>query len=116
MTATRMPLVIIVKPEGLWDRQQSRDHFAGLRKELVRQRATHGRARVLVDLASMPVQQQDTISSMRIDLAASYLPGDKVALVTTSALLGMQVRRVDLPAQTRLFDDDAEAMVWLQEA
>lgn len=107
--------VIVDRPKGLWDRAASAEHFAKLGGELSKQRQLHGRVCLLVDLSENIVQSQDAFAYVQSDLGAVLRSSDKVAFAGGGALLRLQKKRLALPADTKVFEKEAEARSWLQQ-
>ena len=105
--------IIIVEGRGLWSPEAADDHFEAM-AALIRQARTkpHG-VRVLIDLRAAAVQTTDTSRSIQDQSELLYEPQDWVAIVLSSSLLAMQMRRVSGAATYRHFNDPCEARSWL---
>ena len=69
---------------------------------------------MLVDLTSAGAQSKESTSRIYERAKTFHRDGDRVAFILSSALLGMQLRRVEGPAQYRYFEKEAEALSWLR--
>lgn len=67
---------------------------------------------IFIDARQMVAQSQDVVDSFRRTLAGSALQPRRSAMVLSSTLGVMQVRRIAMPGQ-RLFTDVSEAKAWL---
>lgn len=68
--------------------------------------------RVRVDLRDYGVQSQDTVNAYLAKFADPRFQAGRLAIVVGSALLKLQMRRMDLPGQ-QLFGDPGQALAWL---
>lgn len=107
--------VIVDRPEGLWNRPASAEHFSTLGRKISRQRQIHGRCRLLVDLSDNLVQPQEAFAYVESDFVAILQPADKVAFAGGGALLRLQKKRLTLPAEVKVFEELAEARAWLEQ-
>lgn len=110
---TEVPRVLTLKRAGFWQPDETDAHFLELERRVAAQRLRHGRARVLIDLTEAMVQAQPNVSSISDGARRSYRTGDKVALVVASALLGLQVKRIESAADIQVFGAVDEALRWL---
>lgn len=108
--------IIVDRPKGLWNRAASAEHFSGLARQLSLQRQAHGQGRLLIDLSENLVQPQDAFAYVQSDFVAALKPLDKVAFSGGGALLRMQKKRLVLPADMKVFEKEADARSWLEEA
>lgn len=69
---------------------------------------------MLVDLGSALVQGSTVSSSIQQQAESLYKERDKVAIIVSSHLLAMQMRRVSGRASYRQFANRAEALDWLK--
>lgn len=107
--------IIVDRPQGLWTRHTSRDHFVELGQRLAHGRRVHGRGRVLVDLSDASVQPQDAFAYVQSDLGEILAPEDKIAFAGGGALLRLQKKRLTLPAQVKVFETVEDAQSWLED-
>ncbi|MDB5686111.1 MAG: hypothetical protein JWR77_700 [Rhizorhabdus sp.] len=105
---------IVVMGRGFWTPAATTEHFRLLEDVVARVRAQRGTVRVLVDLRTAPVQSTETSEIIQQATQRIYKPTDRLAIVRTSRLLDLQLKRaVDSnPIQTFATIDEAEA--WLQ--
>lgn len=84
-------------------------------REEARRRA--GRLRMLVNAGSAAVQSTEMAARVQSDWAdAIRSPSDKIAIVPSSALHAMQIRRTISSDQVRVFTSITEAQQWLLSA
>ena len=68
--------------------------------------------RVFVDARALSPQSLEAVEAFGSTVAQSHLQPGRSALVLSSTLVKLQIRRVAMPGQ-RLFDDEQEARAWL---
>ena len=107
--------ILILERTGFWSPGDADQHFSALAAQLSRQRRRHGRARVLVDLNAVSVQAKEVTKNIQQGAAQAYKAGDRVALVTKSALVRLQLQRITGPAETMAFETMDAALRWLNE-
>lgn len=98
---------------GFWSPASITAHFNLLEQRLKAVRARHGMVRALIDLRNAPVQSPETASIIQQATTRIYRPEDRIAIVRSSLLLDLQMKRsVDAsPLQTFTTIDEAKA--WL---
>jgi hypothetical protein len=74
--------------------QEATDHFDELSAALTSMRLSGRRVRVLVDLRECPPQSAEVAGVIVQRTACMYLPSDRVAILVTSSILRLQLRRV----------------------
>ena len=107
--------IVVVEGGGLWTKEAVDEHFDGMQRSFASARARNERVRVLVDLSTADVQVGAVSLRVKERAGRLYQPGDKVALVTQSSLLSMQMRRVSGRARYRQFTDRDAALQWLDQ-
>jgi hypothetical protein len=98
---------------GFWEPGDAVTYFDHLARFIDAARYRHGFARVLVDRRENPVQSAKVAEQMRSANVRLYRPEDRLAIVTGSRLVQMQMRRLISHAGSRAFLTLAEAEVWL---
>ena len=68
--------------------------------------------RVFVDARSLSAQSLEAVAAFGSMVAPSDLQPGRSALVLTSALVKLQIKRIAMPGQ-RLFSDEQKARAWL---
>ena len=99
---------------GFWDEEAVRLYLAALRGRAASTNSASPITRALLDMSTCSVQSQavmDHFSQIVEDYAAQIR--EYGILLPRSALLKLQMKRVMLPASTRFFEDEGEAMHWL---
>lgn len=104
---------ILVTGVGLWTPAQFEAHFRRLDRDLRAMRARFGLARVLVDLSESVVQTAETAAVMKHWTRRIYRSSDEVAVISSSALLSMQIRHEDCAYRREMFRDWNAAVAWL---
>ena len=105
--------MILVEGSGMWSAKCAASHFQELRILVDAARRQRGAARVLIDLGGALVQASTTSNFIERQAESLYQENDWVALVISSRLLAMQMRRVGGRATYRHFDRSSDAMAWL---
>lgn len=108
--------IVSVVASGFWSPADLEGHFGELTKAVDAARARFGIARVLVDLRGSSVQSREIFDRLRDATSAIYDANDRIAIVAESALLTLQMRRLDAKAGRGAFADLAEARGWLLSA
>lgn len=70
---------------------------------------------LLIETPEGPAQGQDTLEAFRRLILASPLKARRIAIVSSSALLRMQVRRVLASDRVQVFEATTGADAWLDE-
>lgn len=104
---------ILVMGSGLWPVEHVERHFRDLERELRAMRVRAGFARVLVDLAEAQVQTTEAAAMLNHWTGRIYRMRDEVAVVCTSTLLAMQLRRETKAYHRAIFPDRKAALAWL---
>ena len=106
--------VCIVRSEHFWSEDEIQHHFDGVEKVLSRMRARSGIGRMLVDLTGAGAQSKEANNRIYDRAKTLHQKGDRVAFITSSALLVRQLRRVEGLAEYGYFGNDAAALKWLR--
>jgi len=77
-------------------------------------RQRFGHALVLADLRDAPIRSQLAAERLRQHNLKLYHPGERVALLVSSSLLKMQLRRNLVPEYQEIFMSERAAILWLQ--
>lgn len=104
-----------IELRGFWTRADAVAYRAARDEAMLRLRASGvdlENLLILVDARQMSTQSQDVIDTFQRLLAGSELQPRRSAMVLSSTLGVMQVRRIGMPGQ-RLFTDVVEARAWL---
>lgn len=108
--------IVGVVASGFWSPADLEGHLGDLKAAVDAARARHGIARVLVDLRVSSVQSREIFDRLREATSAIYGADDRIAIVAESALLTLQMRRLDAKAGRAAFADVGEARAWLLSA
>ena len=115
-TTTDEQGIVSVIASGFWSPADLEGHFGDLKAAVDAARARHGVARVMVDLRASSVQSREIFDRLREATSAIYGAEDRIAIVAESALLTLQMRRLDAKAGRAAFADVGEARAWLLSA
>lgn len=85
---------IEVRLDGFVSIDEVRAHFSHLTALLEEQRRCLGRARVIMDTSSAQTQSAEVAQLMRSGTGRIYADDDRVAVIATSSLLKVQIKRV----------------------
>ena len=105
--------IILVEGRGMWSDECAASHFAELSVLIDATRRQRGAVKVLIDLGAALVQASSTSTYIEKQAQSLYREHDRVAIVVSSRLLAMQMRRVGGRASYRHFDSRSDAHVWL---
>ncbi len=103
---------------GHWDVPEVFRYKAALDQALQQMRAEgcpSGSISALVDTREAGVQSQDVVAAWQEALGSSDLAPCRLATIVSSALLKRQVGRIAI-ANQRVFDNEVDAMAWLQSS
>ena len=106
--------IVFVVAHGQWTRDEVNEHFDNLAAVVRLHRGLFGRARVLIDLREASVQARDVAQEVNLRTTTTYQSGDMVAVVTRTALLRLQMRRVQGAATYAVFDNREAGLEWLE--
>ena len=104
---------IRVRGTGLWTAEQASVHFVKLRQAVEGLRAIRQPVLVLVDLSRAAVQPSDVAEAVSHGTARMYRDADFVALIASSVLLGMQMKRAAKVSNFAVFTEMDPALEWL---
>lgn len=108
--------IVKVVGHGFWARDAIIEHFADLEKLVARVRARNGFVRAMIDLRAAPVQSTEISDIIRDATRRIYVENDRIAIVRTSRLLDLQLRRAVEVSPLRTFATVEEAVAWLDSA
>ena len=107
--------IIRVITQKFLSRESYEAHFAAMDNIMKATRRRQEHIRVLVDLRRAPVLAADTAAYVGSALKRLYQPQDQVAAVVDSRLLQMQLRRLIMHPNYRVFDTMTAAISWLSD-
>ncbi|MDO7841319.1 hypothetical protein [Sphingomonas immobilis] len=105
--------ITVVTGIGSWTPAYVDAHFAELRRQIEAQRLLGIAVQVVVDLRDADIQPQGTSERIAANAASSYREGDRVALVVSSSLAKMHMRRCAARRDFELFLSYNAALTWL---
>jgi hypothetical protein len=100
---------------GLWTPEQTLIHFLELHRAILGLRAVRRKVLVVVDLRAAAVQTAETAAAVRDGTARIYRDADYVAIVCSSALVAMQMKRAAQVPNLATFAELGEALDWMNE-
>lgn len=103
---------------GHWEVAEVSRYKAALGETVQRMRAegcSPGSICALVDTREGGVQSQDVVTAWQEELGSSAFAPSRLATIVSSALLKRQVGRIAI-ANQRVFDNEDDAMAWLQSS
>jgi hypothetical protein len=107
--------IIEITCSGFFDDEATRDNFLRLKEVIARWRRLGRDIRVLFDATKMVAQSAEMIGIARQEINAIYRDEDKVAIMASSALVKMQMDRLDPgSASKQFFVSKRDAILWLQ--
>lgn len=115
-TTTDKDGIVYVVASGFWSPADLEGHFGALKAAVEVAQGRFGIARVLVDLRASSVQSQEVFDRLRDATSTIYGADDRIAIVAESALLTLQMRRLDAKAGRGVFANIDEARAWLLAA
>jgi hypothetical protein len=107
--------VIRTDVRGFWQTADAAAYFDHLARFINAARRRFGAAKVLVNRRENSVQSAEVAELMRAANARLYRPTDRLAIVTGSSLLLMQMRRLFSHPGSRAFLSLEEAEAWLTD-
>lgn len=110
------PGIIVIRAWGFWSLDHAGAYLDTLRKTIARHRAARRPLSILLDLSQSPVQSADVAAAIRTANQNLYQAGDRRAIVVSSNLLRMQLKRSYAQEETEVFSDEAAALRWLQRS
>jgi hypothetical protein len=105
--------VILVYGAGFWTLESLNSHFDALRLVVDRRRASGDKIKVLVDLREASVQNSDVTAAISLRTSEIYAVEDRVAIVVSSSLAKLQMRRSVHRVQHEFFISQQAAKTWL---
>ncbi len=102
-----------ITPAGTWTIADV-DRFHALQKRINdAARARYGALKIVMDLRGAQVVTAEVSAQMQAGSYKIYGPHDQIAVITSSALLRMQLQRAFTIGIVRIFTSQAEAEAWL---
>lgn len=107
--------LIIIELEGFWTESDFEKFIVDQHEALSKLECRIGKHRLLCDLSKLNVVAQDVAARISTDLN-SQGPRDAewIAIVVSSALLKLQMQRLLMRSNAKIFDDVASAKEWLR--
>lgn len=105
--------LVQVAGRGFWTLEMIDQHFDRLRAIIAGRRPKWQAVKVLVNIQEALVQPAEIIERIGIRTAQIYEPEDRVAIVVTSNLARMQMRRGVVRLQHEFFLKEYQAIAWL---
>jgi hypothetical protein len=106
--------IIRVAGYGFWTIEILDRHFDRLRSAIAGRRSQWRAIRVLVNLQKAEIQPAEVIERIDARTRQIYDPGDRVAIVVTSSLAKLQMRRGITRLQHDFFISEHAAVTWLR--
>ena len=103
-----------VKLYGFFDIETANDYFAKLEAFLKKVRSATGQAAILIDSTESGVQGRHVMERLQEGNLRVLMEGDRVAMVVSSTLLKMQIDRLPINSERRVFLSLDEAAAWLR--
>jgi hypothetical protein len=97
---------------GYWDVDDTVAYIEAMKSLVLKCRAFHGGARLLVDRSASQVQSLK-VSEMLRDLNEFLGPNDRLAMIVNSTLTKMQLDRITVHGNTTALTSHAAALAWL---
>ena len=105
--------LIYVNLSGFWTREVGHRFYSALASLCGQSRAQNGSALILFDALNLPIQAE-LMAKDAGEQAPFVAPGDKIAFVTVSQLLKIQMRRLDPSSGgAAYFENVQDAQDWL---
>jgi urease gamma subunit len=98
---------------GFWTPAEIDTHFDELGDLIARMRQVRTDVRILVDLRESGVQSPETIARISARITDAYRDGDRIAMVLSSSLAKMQMKRAIQNLQHEMFVSPKAAEQWL---
>jgi hypothetical protein len=105
--------ITVVTGVGSWTPAYVDAHFAELRRQVDAQRQLGIAVQVVVDLRDADIQPQGTSERIAANADNSYREGDRVAIVVSSSIAKMHMRRCAAKRNFELFLSYNAALTWL---
>ena len=108
----RASRVVRIRGQGFWSQELLDRHFAELRNVIAEARRHSSSLRVIVDLTKAGVQTAEISQSIEAFRNEAYGPEDRVAIVVSSSLVKLQLRRSLTRELTKFFISLNAAETW----
>ena len=105
--------LIRVIGRGQWSSEKVQRHFVDLGQLIAERRRAEAPVLVLVDVRDSLVQQAETVERIARAMTSVYQESDRVAVVVSSSLLKMQLKRLGNIAKVEFFVSMNAARTWL---
>jgi hypothetical protein len=106
--------VIVIRVEGFFDLPSLRSHFAENAAVVKRWRAANRPIRVLIDAVNLKPHSPESQACVQDATGRIYQPGDRVAILVSSSLVKMQMRRALSGGEIlKFFICKSAALTWL---
>lgn len=105
--------IIHVTGQGTWTRDAVDKHYAMLRQLILSVRYTGRPVRVLSNVTGAKQQNPEIEARILEQMARTYQPGDRVAMLTANNLTKLHIRSVIGNADIGLFCSPLAAETWL---
>lgn len=105
--------IIHVTGQGIWTRDAVDQHYAMLRQLVLSVRYTDRPVRVLSNVTAAKQQAPEIEARILDQMARTYQPGDRVAMLTANNLAKLHIRSVIGNAEIGLFCSALAAETWL---
>lgn len=110
----RESAIVVVRVSGVLTKADFDDYASALRRESGMARRRAGRLMILVDATYgglLPAETAGAVDALQNELASE--PLDRIAILVTSSLQKLQVRRLDAGGKTLPFLSENAARTWL---
>ncbi|QIG81395.1 hypothetical protein [Stakelama tenebrarum] len=105
--------VIRTVASGLWEREKLLIHFSRIRRMIEQVRARGEQVLVLRDLRNAETQPPEIAQLVNIEGRRCFADADRLAVLTSSSLLKMQMKRAVSHSRAAFFLSPNAAMTWL---
>lgn len=106
--------IVRIVGTGMWSPQDARAHFLEIEQALRPLRSAGMTLIFLVDMRKAVVQSQETAMAMRSGAMRMHKSTDIVAVVTSTMLHALQVKKVTSISRLATFSSMAEAATWAE--
>ena len=103
-----------IKIWGFWTIEIADAYFQHLTLFLQAHRSIGSGASILIDLTGADTQAQTVIKRTEEGNISAFDNHDRVAIVTSSSLLKMQIGRTGVGSSTKVFASSDDALAWLR--
>ena len=105
-----------VTGKGFWSPDYVQAHIREFEAVLLQARQWPQPSRTLVDLRNSPVQSPEVAELLHSAMCRMYRPPERAAIIVSSSLVRMQMKRGFNPETHEVFTSEAEAKRWLDAA